>query len=108
MYPPTDTLATGQAVATFPAGNKDRKPMFMAFTGPTNKEPNKWLLVVGAEQDQSVLAAPALHAAERAPVAEVVRVPGGHYAPFLAEFEPVVTAELDFLQRHLQQNRYLQ
>jgi pimeloyl-ACP methyl ester carboxylesterase len=59
------------------------------------------LLVVVAEDDQSVLAAPALRAAERAPAAEVVRVPGNHYAPFLAEHERVVAAELDFLERHL-------
>ena len=59
------------------------------------------LLVVVAEDDQSVLAAPAVKAAGSAPNATVVRVAGGHYAPFLDAHEAVVTAELDFLQRHL-------
>lgn len=59
------------------------------------------LLVVVADQDQSVLAAPAIRAAQRASCAEVVRVPGGHYAPFLDEHERVVAAELEFLARHL-------
>jgi uncharacterized protein len=59
------------------------------------------LLVVVADQDQSVLAAPAIRAAEKASAAELLRVPGGHYAPFLAEHERVVAAELDFLARHL-------
>lgn len=59
------------------------------------------LLVVVADDDRSVLAAPAVRAAGRAPVSEVVRVPGGHYAPFLEAHEQVVAAELDFLRRHL-------
>jgi pimeloyl-ACP methyl ester carboxylesterase len=59
------------------------------------------LLVVVADDDQSVLAAPAERAADRAQNAELVRVTGGHYAPFLDAHEQVVTAELDFLSRHL-------
>jgi pimeloyl-ACP methyl ester carboxylesterase len=59
------------------------------------------LLVVVAEQDRAVLAAPAVRAAGRAPHAEVVRLPGTHYTAFLAEHEHAVTAELDFLARHL-------
>jgi pimeloyl-ACP methyl ester carboxylesterase len=56
---------------------------------------------VVAEDDQSALAAPAIRAAERAPRSTVVRVPGGHYAPFLDQHESVIDAELQFLHRHL-------
>jgi pimeloyl-ACP methyl ester carboxylesterase len=59
------------------------------------------LLVVVADDDRSALAAPAVRAAERAPRGELVRLPGGHYAPFLDAHEQAVAAELDFLQRHL-------
>ncbi len=59
------------------------------------------MLVVVCDDDRSVLAAPALAAARRVPVAEVVQVPGGHYAPFLDQHERVVEAELDFLRRRL-------
>jgi pimeloyl-ACP methyl ester carboxylesterase len=59
------------------------------------------LLVVACDDDRSVLAAPAVRVAERAPAAELVRLPGGHYAPFLAAHEAAVEAELSFLRRHL-------
>jgi pimeloyl-ACP methyl ester carboxylesterase len=59
------------------------------------------LLVVVADQDQSALAAPSIVAAGRAPRGELVQVPGGHYAPFLEQHEPVVEAELAFLRRHV-------
>jgi pimeloyl-ACP methyl ester carboxylesterase len=59
------------------------------------------LLVVVADQDQSALAGPAVAAARRAPGAELVRLPGGHYAPFLEAHEQAVEAELAFLHRHL-------
>jgi uncharacterized protein len=59
------------------------------------------LLVVVCDQDQSALAAPAVRAAGRAPHGELVRLPGGHYAPFLDGHEPAVAAELSFLRRHL-------
>jgi pimeloyl-ACP methyl ester carboxylesterase len=59
------------------------------------------LLVVVADQDQSVLAKPALRTAARVPDAELVRVPGGHYAPFLEQHEAAVEAELAFLRAHL-------
>jgi pimeloyl-ACP methyl ester carboxylesterase len=59
------------------------------------------LLVVVADQDQSALAGPAAAAARRAPGAELVRLPGGHYAPFLDAHEQAVGAELAFLRRHL-------
>jgi pimeloyl-ACP methyl ester carboxylesterase len=70
--------------------------------------PGRWarqarcpLLVVVADQDQSALAGPAAAAARRAPRAELVRLPGGHYAPFLEAHEQAVEAELAFLRRHL-------
>jgi alpha-beta hydrolase superfamily lysophospholipase len=59
------------------------------------------LLVVVCDQDSSVPAGPAARAASRAPGAELVRLPGAHYAPFLAAHEPAVAAELSFLRRHL-------
>ena len=58
------------------------------------------LLVLVCDQDQSALAGPAVRAARRAPRAELVRVPGGHYASFLEAHEQVVGAELSFLRRH--------
>jgi pimeloyl-ACP methyl ester carboxylesterase len=70
--------------------------------------PGRWarrvrcpLLVVVADQDQSALAGPAVAAARRAPGAELVHLPGGHYAPFLEAHEQAVEAELAFLHRHL-------
>lgn len=59
------------------------------------------LLAVISTHDRSVLAAPALKAARRAPGAEILQVDGGHYAAFLDQHETVVTAELDFLRRRL-------
>ena len=59
------------------------------------------LLVLAGDQDQTALPGPAVRAARRAPRGELVRLPGGHYAPFLAQHEPAVEAELDFLRRHL-------
>ncbi|MFG3284851.1 alpha/beta hydrolase [Streptomyces sp. NPDC048111] len=59
------------------------------------------LLVVVCDQDASALPGPALRAAGRAPRAEVVHLPGTHYAPFLAAHQQAAEAQLDFLQRHL-------
>ena len=59
------------------------------------------LLVLVCDQDRSALAEPAVRAARRAPGAELVRLPGGHYAPFLDGHEQTVAAELSFLRRHL-------
>lgn len=59
------------------------------------------LLVLVCDQDQSALAGPAVRAAERAPRGELVRLAGGHYAPFTTEHERAVEAELAFLHRHL-------
>jgi fermentation-respiration switch protein FrsA (DUF1100 family) len=59
------------------------------------------LLVLVCDQDQSVLAGPAVRAAGRAPRAKLVRMPGGHYEPFLGGHERAVEVELSFLRRHL-------
>lgn len=59
------------------------------------------LLVFVCDQDQTALAEPAVVAAKHAPRAEIVRMPGGHYEPFLGGHEQVVEAELSFLRRHL-------
>jgi uncharacterized protein len=59
------------------------------------------LLVLVCDQDQTALAEPAADAAARAPRAELVRMPGGHYEPFLGGHEKVVEIELAFLRRQL-------
>ncbi|MDX6287829.1 MAG: uncharacterized protein QOG53_3314 [Frankiales bacterium] len=59
------------------------------------------LLVVACDADESALAAPAVKVAERAPQAELVVLPGGHYAPFLEAHDDAVAAELAFLRKHL-------
>jgi uncharacterized protein len=59
------------------------------------------LLVLVCDQDQVALAEPAADAASRAPVSELVRLPGGHYAPFLDGHQKALDAEVSFLRRHL-------
>ena len=59
------------------------------------------LLVLVCNEDQSALAEPAVRAAKRAPRAELVRLPGGHYAPFMDMHEQAVDAELSFLRQHV-------
>ncbi|MGF1425648.1 alpha/beta hydrolase [Kitasatospora sp. LaBMicrA B282] len=59
------------------------------------------LLVLACEQDRSALAAPAVRVARQAPDAELVLLPGGHYAPFTTMHERAVEAELAFLRKHL-------
>ncbi|WP_329135176.1 alpha/beta fold hydrolase [Streptomyces sp. NBC_01476] len=59
------------------------------------------LLVVVCDQDTAALAPPSVAAQRRAPRGELVRLPGGHYAPFKEAHEAAVAAELDFLRRHL-------
>jgi uncharacterized protein len=59
------------------------------------------LLVVVADDDQSALAAPAVRMAARVPRAEVVHIPGGHYAPFQDAHEMTVNADVTFLHQHL-------
>ena len=63
------------------------------------------LLVVVADDDRSALAEPSAQAAETAPHGELVRVPGGHYAPYLDAHDAVVAAELAFLDRCRTQQR---
>lgn len=62
------------------------------------------LLVVISTRDETVLAAPALKAARRAPAGEIFQIDGTHYAAFLDQHEAVVAAELDFLRRQLLQD----
>jgi uncharacterized protein len=76
-------------------------PVGLYRPGRTARRINCPLLAVISTHDQSVLAAPALKAARQAPGAEILQVDGGHYAAFLDQHETVVTAELDFLRRHL-------
>jgi uncharacterized protein len=59
------------------------------------------MMVLVCDQDRSALAGPAVRAARRAPRGELVRMPGGHYEPFLRGHERAVEAELSFLRRHL-------
>ena len=59
------------------------------------------LLVLVCDGDQTSLAAPAVRALERAPRGELVRMPGGHYEPFLGGHERALEAQLSFLRRHL-------
>ena len=59
------------------------------------------LLVVVCDEDCTALAEPSVTAAQRAPRGELVRMPGGHYEPFLGGHERTVEAELNFLRRHL-------
>lgn len=59
------------------------------------------LLVIAADDDQSVLAAPAVRAASKATNSELLRIRGGHYAPFLEQHEIVVSAEVAFLNQNL-------
>ncbi|MGI3780647.1 MAG: alpha/beta hydrolase, partial [Janthinobacterium lividum] len=59
------------------------------------------LLVVVAEQDRSAPSGPAARVAAAAPRGELVRIPGGHYTPFLDGHERAVVAEVEFLGRAL-------
>lgn len=65
------------------------------------------LLVVVCDGDQSAYPPAAVEAARRAPNAEVARLPGGHYAPFLAAHEQAVDLEIAFLDRHLHRSRHV-
>lgn len=59
------------------------------------------LLVLVCEDDESAYPPAAIAAARRAQKGELVRLPGGHYAPFLAAHEEAVAVQLAFLERHL-------
>jgi uncharacterized protein len=59
------------------------------------------LLVVAFDDDRSVLSAPAVKTARRAPGGELTQLPGDHYAAFIDGHDATVDAELAFLRRHL-------
>jgi fermentation-respiration switch protein FrsA (DUF1100 family) len=59
------------------------------------------LLVLVCDQDRATPTELSVRVARRAPRAEVVRLPGGHYEPFLDGHEHAVAAELSFLRRQL-------
>jgi fermentation-respiration switch protein FrsA (DUF1100 family) len=63
------------------------------------------LLVLAYDDDRSALPGPAARAAQHAPRGELVRLPGGHYEPFLGGHEQGVEIELSFLRRHLLEGR---
>jgi uncharacterized protein len=76
-------------------------PLMVYRPGRAASEARCPMQVIICDDDQSALPGPARRAAARAPRAEVVAVPGGHYAPFLDQHERVVAAELEFLSRTL-------
>ena len=59
------------------------------------------LLVLVCENDTSAYPPAAVAAARRAPNAQLERLPGGHYAPFLEAHEQAVALQTAFLARHL-------
>ncbi len=59
------------------------------------------LLVIVCDQDQSVTPEPGAQAAATAPLGELVRMPGGHYQPFLSGHRQTIEVEIEFLRRHL-------
>jgi pimeloyl-ACP methyl ester carboxylesterase len=59
------------------------------------------LLVIVCENDKSAYPPAAVAAARRAPNAQLERLPGGHYAPFLEAHEQAAALQTAFLSRHL-------
>lgn len=59
------------------------------------------LLVLVCEEDRSAPPGLAIRTAERAPLGEVARLPGGHYEPFMDGHKQAAELELAFLKRHL-------
>jgi uncharacterized protein len=59
------------------------------------------LLVLVCDDDGVALPGPGVRAAQRAPLGELVRLPGGHYEPFMGGREQAVEIQLSFLRRHL-------
>ena len=59
------------------------------------------LLAVVCDDDTTTPARLTIRAVRGAPRAEVVRLPGGHYEPFLGGHERAVDAELSFLREHV-------
>ncbi|OBF63526.1 alpha/beta hydrolase [Mycobacterium sp. 852002-51971_SCH5477799-a] len=65
------------------------------------------LLVVAYDNDGVAPPGPAIRAAQRAPLGELARIPGGHYAGFLDSTEQTMHTLLSFLDRHLQTSQHL-
>src|SRR6185437_339975 len=59
------------------------------------------LLVVAFDDDQTVLTSPPVKAAQRAPLGELARLKGDHYAAFERAHEATLDAEIGFLRRHV-------
>ena len=59
------------------------------------------LLVLAYDDDGVAVPGPTVRAAQRAPRGELVRLPGGHYEPFMDGHEQAVEIQLSFLRRHL-------
>ena len=103
----------------------EAEPGFKAITGPDSTWVNRFtprvmlrilsyrpyaklgsvqapVLVLAAAQDATTPSAPAVRAAERAPNAELVRLPLGHFDYYVGEpFEEAVRGQTEFLSRHL-------
>lgn len=84
-----------------------RSALRIAFYRPTRvvRRIEAPVLVLVCDQDQTSLAEPAVRAAGRMPRGELVRMPGGHYEPFLGGHERAVETQLAFLDRHLLDGR---
>jgi pimeloyl-ACP methyl ester carboxylesterase len=60
------------------------------------------VLVLAAVNDETTPSSPAVRAAERTANVELIRLPRGHFDPYVgAQFEEVVAAQTEFLARHL-------
>jgi fermentation-respiration switch protein FrsA (DUF1100 family) len=101
----------------------DAEPGFRAMTGPGSTWVNRYaaraslrtyrpyaklgelrcpVLVIVAERDGTTPPEPAVKAAERAPHAELLRYPIGHFDVYVGDwFERAVSDETGFLTRHL-------
>ncbi len=108
MLTTPDSLQTDEALHTdrYPGWRREiaaRSALRVALYRPGRYAPRvrSPLLVMVCDQDQSALAEPSVKAVRRAPRGELVRLPGGHYQPFLDQHEPAVAAQLAFLHRHL-------
>ncbi|WP_433890070.1 alpha/beta hydrolase [Streptomyces sp. CA-111067] len=105
-----DVVETDQALGAANGGSSNWLPAVAARSALASGfyRPGRYasqvrcpLLVVVCDQDQSAVPGPALQVAEDAPRGELVRLPGMHYAPFLAAHEEAVAAQLAFLERHV-------
>jgi uncharacterized protein len=63
------------------------------------------LLILVCDNDQTAPAGLTVRAARNTASAELVRMPGGHYEPFLEGHTRAVELELSFLRRHLLDNQ---